>query len=260
MFDFHQVKLTLATDGSGVDLGNLEYRSLVALRPLSGANSALAIQQCLHNLAAELGAMHFAFLALDRNAPESPVRWAADHAEGWWREITAEMLALSKASQGTSAAAFVPHTWFRVREPHRAAGNYTSLRALGIQHGLLVPSEPITPGSVAGCLALAFDDTPVLRAARQDIHFPAFIAYATSLILDAYLRLPPRAAGPKVKLSNRESECVRWAAIGKTSWETACILSLSERTVNFHLSNAFAKLNVNNKQAAVAQAILQDLI
>ncbi len=61
-------------------------------------------------------------------------------------------------------------------------------------------------------------------------------------------------------LTAREQECLRWAADGKTSWEIAAVLSTSERTVNFHLNNAMVKLDVNNRQHAVAKAVLLGLI
>jgi DNA-binding CsgD family transcriptional regulator len=58
-----------------------------------------------------------------------------------------------------------------------------------------------------------------------------------------------------IELSRREKEVLKWAAIGKTAWETAQIISLTERTVNHHLYNACAKLNVSNKTHAVVKAI-----
>jgi len=61
-------------------------------------------------------------------------------------------------------------------------------------------------------------------------------------------------------LSARQTECLWWASQGKTSKETALILGVSERTVNFHLHNAFHKLGVHSKNAAVAKAILQNLL
>ena len=56
-------------------------------------------------------------------------------------------------------------------------------------------------------------------------------------------------------LTEREKECLLWTTEGKTSWEIAQILNISERTVVFHLNNAVKKLNVSNKQHAVARAI-----
>jgi DNA-binding CsgD family transcriptional regulator len=61
-------------------------------------------------------------------------------------------------------------------------------------------------------------------------------------------------------LSAREIACLHWAAVGKTSWETAVILGVSEHTVNFHLGNACNKLNVQNRRAAVATALRKGLL
>ncbi|PHY07235.1 MAG: helix-turn-helix transcriptional regulator [Alcaligenaceae bacterium] len=61
-------------------------------------------------------------------------------------------------------------------------------------------------------------------------------------------------------LSQRELECLEWVSLGKTSWETAIILGVSERTINFHLLNACRKLNVYGRQAAVALALRQNLL
>lgn len=61
-------------------------------------------------------------------------------------------------------------------------------------------------------------------------------------------------------LSEREIDCMRWAAAGKTSWETAIILGISERTVNFHLRNACCKLQAPNRRAAVAVALYKGIL
>lgn len=61
-------------------------------------------------------------------------------------------------------------------------------------------------------------------------------------------------------LSARETDCLHWAAVGKTSWETGAILGVSERTVNFHLSNACGKLKVHNRRAAVAVALHRGML
>ena len=61
-------------------------------------------------------------------------------------------------------------------------------------------------------------------------------------------------------LSGRELQCLEWVSLGKTSWETASILGLSERTVNFHLRNACRKLNVYGRQAGVVKAMRLGLL
>jgi DNA-binding CsgD family transcriptional regulator len=61
-------------------------------------------------------------------------------------------------------------------------------------------------------------------------------------------------------LNDREKEVLRWAAIGKTSWEISVILKISERTVNFHFSEAARKLGVKGRRAACTSAMVQGLI
>lgn len=67
-------------------------------------------------------------------------------------------------------------------------------------------------------------------------------------------------AADQPALTERERECLRWAADGKSSWEIGQLLKVSERTANFHLNNAMAKLGVNTRQHAVARAAMHGLI
>jgi DNA-binding CsgD family transcriptional regulator len=61
-------------------------------------------------------------------------------------------------------------------------------------------------------------------------------------------------------LTAREIECIRWAALGLTTADTARELGVAERTVEFHLANAIRKLGAPNKIRAVVIAVQQSLI
>ncbi|MBN9319464.1 MAG: hypothetical protein BGN86_11625 [Caulobacterales bacterium 68-7] len=67
----------------------------------------------------------------------------------------------------------------------------------------------------------------------------------------------PDAANP---LSLKERECLRWVSVGKTAWETAKILGVSPRTVEFHLHNATHKLDAGNKVQAAFIAVRRRLL
>ncbi len=56
-------------------------------------------------------------------------------------------------------------------------------------------------------------------------------------------------------LTLREKETLKWAYEGKTAWEIGVILSISERTVKFHLKNIYKKFNVVNRSQAIAKAV-----
>lgn len=64
----------------------------------------------------------------------------------------------------------------------------------------------------------------------------------------------------EVHLTDRETECLLWAAEGKTTWETAQILDISDRTIIFHIQNAVNKLNSVNRSQAIARAVAMGLI
>lgn len=61
-------------------------------------------------------------------------------------------------------------------------------------------------------------------------------------------------------LTDRERECLVWACRGKTNGETGDILFISERTVEFHITNAMKKLGVYNKVHCVAVAVQLGLV
>jgi DNA-binding CsgD family transcriptional regulator len=56
-----------------------------------------------------------------------------------------------------------------------------------------------------------------------------------------------------VSLSARESECLEWAAQGKSAWEIGHILGISRHTVATYLENAKSKLGVRTIVQAVAR-------
>ena len=62
-----------------------------------------------------------------------------------------------------------------------------------------------------------------------------------------------KTSGLLPRLSKREAEVLHWAALGKTAWETAQILKLTEGTVNYYVRNACKKLQVRRKAQAVSK-------
>ena len=64
----------------------------------------------------------------------------------------------------------------------------------------------------------------------------------------------------RIRLSERELECLSWSAAGKTAWETGKILDLSEWTVVYHLQKAKRKFGLTRKQEVIAHAMSLGLI
>jgi DNA-binding response OmpR family regulator len=82
-----------------------------------------------------------------------------------------------------------------------------------------------------------------------------------ALITARLARVARSAVWPKrVGLRDREVETLTWAARGKTFAEIGTILSLSKRTVEFHLENARRKLGVATRTQALIKAAAGNLI
>ena len=73
------------------------------------------------------------------------------------------------------------------------------------------------------------------------------------------------AGGDKCKeaaslLTPRQTECLQWAAEGKSSTDIAVILAISAHTVDEHLDNACRRLGVRRRSQAIAKAITLGII
>ena len=79
---------------------------------------------------------------------------------------------------------------------------------------------------------------------------------------EAALRIlvPAQSAPGLPALTPRELETLRWTMEGKTAWEVANVLGISERTAVLHANNAMHKLGCVNKHQAVLKALRLGLI
>jgi DNA-binding CsgD family transcriptional regulator len=100
------------------------------------------------------------------------------------------------------------------------------------------------------CAALGDSDSSRthLDAARR-----TFTALGAAPALDEIERPTSRQPHPG-GLTDRELEVLRLVAAGKSNAQIAWALTLSEKTVARHLSNIFAKIDVQSRTAAAAYA------
>lgn len=74
------------------------------------------------------------------------------------------------------------------------------------------------------------------------------------------LMMPAARIQDEASLTDRQIECLRWTADGKTAWEIGRIIGVSARTVEFHLQGGIKALGSNNKFGAVVEALRRGLI
>jgi len=123
----------------------------------------------------------------------------------------------------------------------------------GLQHGWSQGIHDEETG-LRSILSLARSHCPISAyELYEHLGFSVFISrHLHALALAMHPEKPARPQAPP--LSRRELEVLKLSADGKTAYEIARILSLSERTVNFHVHRAIEKFGVNNKIAAVIAA------
>ena len=99
------------------------------------------------------------------------------------------------------------------------------------------------------------------KLSRLNESLPINHFYANQM-LESVLKISVAPTGTikKSDFSKREIECLYWGSEGKTAWEIAQILGISERTVVFHFSNATEKLNAANRQHAISKALLHGIV
>ena len=67
-------------------------------------------------------------------------------------------------------------------------------------------------------------------------------------------------ADVKVKLTPREREILDWVKQGKSYVDIAEILSISPRTIEFHIANVMNKLGASNRVSAVVIAMRRGIL
>jgi len=87
----------------------------------------------------------------------------------------------------------------------------------------------------------------------------SWLSHICYMRMGQFLQNKPTPAS-SAKLTAQEREVLRWTGEGKTSYEVVKILNISERSVNFHVNSALARLAATNKVQAVVKAIVTGII
>ncbi|MCG7983203.1 MAG: helix-turn-helix transcriptional regulator [Candidatus Thiodiazotropha lotti] len=112
-----------------------------------------------------------------------------------------------------------------------------------------------------GCIRIVFLDsrsTDNNALIRRKITIDQVFPHLTSCFSD-WLTQRKRLVNLK-QLTTREMEVIYWIKEGKSTWESAQILGITERTVKYHMKNILRKLDSSNRTQAVSKAIELGLI
>ena len=237
-----------------------------------GAHKPAAITSCFLEQIRGLGFRRFSYVARGQSAEATryeyvatnyPSKWNAHFIERRYFEVDPT---LERARR-----TLMPFAWSDMKNRRSLSGLQRQLfdeaDAFGLRQGFTVPIH--APGGGDGLVALSTDLAPreftsEVGHSRHVLHLLALHYHAR--VTAAWMRsgrgkaeAPAEEVAPS-PITPREADCLLWTARGKSAWEAAVILGVSERTVNFHIENARRKLEAQSKTQAVVRAIMLNLI
>lgn len=221
-----------------------------------------AIKRNLAAITDSLGLDRFAYYVFRPPGGCATPQNLQSYPEDWLTYYDERGYSYVDATFATAASTILPYTWSSIRLNPRLSKRqkliFDEAREFGLVHGISVPIH----GPEGGLAVLSFaSDAPetefneVWNARRDDLSLVG--AYTQEAMLRNARR--EQAYAP-VQLTGRERECLSWTSRGKTTWEVGEILSISEKTVLYHLANAMRKLDVYSKHHAVVKALIMGLI
>jgi LuxR family transcriptional activator of bioluminescence operon len=239
-----------------------------AVRELIDESLRVRSVEQLHGFCASLSAAYgFEHFSYRSRLPSSLVKpfvlLVSGNPEEWHRRYTARNYVRIDPTVRHCVRSVSPVIWEDLIRDPGVPGPGVRVMQEARDYGLVSGASIPVRGSRGECGQFSLSSSaapdvmgPEIQHALPEVYLlTAYVHEAASrLAMDGALPFKPR------ELTPRERECLLWAAEGKTSWETAQILGISERTAIFHLRNVIEKLNVSSRQQAIARAVAQGLI
>jgi len=193
----------------------------------------------------------------DLRAPEEPALMR-NYPDDWIKHYVASGYVESDPVRRVCAVARRPFTWEEIVN----SGNFSKrelrifpeAKAAGLHDGVAIPLHG--PGGEVFGVGMA-GSAPGVEPRRQlnklNVLTVQFHTVYSALVF-------PAEAAPPIRLSAREREILQWCLAGKSTWAIGRILSASEKTVEWHLTRAYAKLGATSRVTAVVKALNLGLI
>jgi len=199
----------------------------------------------------------------DGRALTSVLGWAPDLVSQWLQQklhLVSPIAAVCRMS--TKPFAWDAQTVAKAVMEGRSGASiqWPLTPARGFFGGITVPIHMPRgrTGSVSWYSREASVDVAAVLVAHGDMlrlagHRFMDLVYSVRAEAESYLDMP-------LHLSEREIECLTWAALGRTDTEIGPIIHRSPTTARFHIDNAVRKLGARNRTQAVAIAAQRGLI
>lgn len=136
---------------------------------------------------------------------------------------------------------------------------YEEASSYGLQSGIIFPIHGAN--GEYGMFSFASERLANLKNKKEIEQVLPVLSLLRDYVFESSKKfLPVPDYVKEVHLTKRELEILIWAKLGKSSWEIGRILSCSEATINFHMTNVRNKFEVHTRQQALVKAMQLGLL
>jgi len=208
------------------------------------------------------GFAHFAYLGFNPPNSKARVYFKSDYPECWISRYIAKKYVFSDPVIQESRTQRLPYAWGEPAGEEILTRKQTRIMREcldhGIRNGIGVPVH--APHGEFAVMTAIYDGPPkdmskVLLESHPELYLAG--VYFHSAIWQNYLSADETQSAT---LTAREVDVLSWASRGKTNWEVARILGISENAVKFHIRNSCKSLGTCSKLHTVTKAICLGLI
>lgn len=204
-------------------------------------------------LITDLGFKHFMMTGLPTYGEDVETLIIANHwPEQWTHHYRQNRYFMDDPVSRWSFTRSTPFTWADANagspETERTLRIKEEAKDVGMVDGMGFPM--FDPNNWQAVVSLAAD-TPVTLTKKET----GVIYLASVMAQSQAIELSKTSRDIQNELTAREKDVLTWIAHGKSLWEAATILGISEGTVKVHLSAIRTKLGATNTTHAVARGL-----
>lgn len=205
----------------------------------------------------ELGFRYFALsYHIDFSSETGTVRRLHNYPPKWEDFYDRHRLAVSDPVHRASHVTSVGFCWSQIPAMIALTPGDRAVLALGREQGLgtgfTVPAH--VPGEARGSCSFANDaDGPVAPELFPAAQLAGNFSFEAARHI--WSRRGSRSGTEQPRLTDRQRDCALWVARGKSDWEVARILGVSEETIARHVSQACERYEVSKRTSLVIRTL-----
>lgn len=224
------------------------------------AEGEVGFERVARRTTERLGFRWFAYLRLSEDIPalisSYPKSWTGRYLDLGYQQIDPVVQRARRANELFSWGGSAPKV-ARTLEQRRF---FDEAMTFGVKSGITVPIRSGFGRMAAFTMATDEPNASTERLLREckDV----FQLIGLYFHAHATVKVPTGMKWPEGEgvLTQRERQCLAWAAAGKTAADTAVLIGIAPRTVVFHLEKAREKLNASSIAQCVAVAMRRGLL